>query len=432
MLGVVIAVMAFTPLVAQDLKMNGFAGEDKVVLFPEDDPFPTKFERVGTNDPNPDCVFHWSVISHPEGASYSFNNANVQQPLFTFNKATGIYVLEVTRVSKFGYQREYVSLEVKSEIELLVAISRKDCWSPGDPVRAEDFELTTNPPGYDDRVVVHPDDTRIKEDEWWYKDIRFRIHNPGDVEDKDCDVKGQIFIANLSIDDIFKKFDEASELWNSIKGARENYQKIKTYCRVIKGCKKKLEGFATIQKALNKITPPGSPYRPIDTTEINTVDMDINMQCCNNETVIFLAWDGGVTFYRGFEIDVPLWPGIPKMGFQLVGGLGAGVKTSVNYQISLPKYYECFRVHIPCEVYGVCSLGLKLMALADELLKVSATLSFGIHGESDIVFVPKIDWVFNGVYLDFDITVETVLIGFNKKWHPYKSDKIYLIEGEKQ
>lgn len=431
LLGVVMAAMAFTPLAAQNLEMNGFAGEDQTVLFPPDDPAEEKYIRLGTNDVQQNCVFHWEVISHPEDAVFSFSDANVQQPQFTFNKAVGDYMIEVTRVSSYGYQREYVLLEIKAEVELLLATSKKECWSPGDAVTEADFELVTNPRGYEDRIVVHPDDAVIGDDEWWYKDIRFRIHDPEGIMDQDCDETAQIFIANISRNEIFDKLEEAKELWNTMKDAKESFEKLKFYCKIIKRAKNKLDCLKGLQRVLNKISPPGAPFNDTIGFSIDTLEMDIKMQCCNDATAIFLNWNGGFNFYAGVkDINYPLWPGIPKLGLMLTGYFGAGAGVEVDYSIALPKYYECFEYHIPLNVFLEVGIGLKLMAFDDDLLKVEATFGAALHGDADLVVVPKPEYVFNGMYMDFSVDVEATFIGFNKQWHPYESEKYYILKGE--
>ena len=221
-------------------------------------------------------------------------------------------------------------------------------------------------------------------------------------------------------------------MWNKLKDAKENFDKLKYYCKTIKEARSKLDGLRDLQKVMDKISPPGAPFNDTIGFSIDTLDMDIKMQCCNDVTAIFLNWNGGFNFYAGIkDINQPLWPGIPKLGLMLTGYFGAGARVEVDYSIALPKYYECFEYHIPLEVFLEVGIGLKLMAFDDDLLSVAATVGAALHGEADLVVVPKPGYVFKGIYLDFGVDVEATFLGFNKQWHPYKSDKIYILEGEK-
>lgn len=201
LLGVVMAAMAFTPLAAQNLEMSGFAGKDQQIFFPPDEQGSTKSVRLGPERANPDCVFEWKVVESPQPYGFSLDNIHSQQPMFTFSDAPGDYIIEATRVSKYGYQREYVVITVYSEITLISAKARNDCFKAGDALRTEFFEFVTQPEGYDEYVFLHPDNEEVKPisggNPFERQEIKFQIHND-DGTVVDCATKGKI---NVIADD---------------------------------------------------------------------------------------------------------------------------------------------------------------------------------------------------------------------------------------
>lgn len=439
---VVLALAASAPAQAQTLKMSGFAGEDKRVTFAPDQDYITV--KLGTDDPNPDCEFFWEVIDEPENADYFLSGQNSSQPEFIFGKIDGQFLIEATRVSYYGYQREYVWVSASSNIHIATIKNIKNCYSTGETVSIADFEITTNPPGYESCIHVHPDDKEIGDLAFGTEEIRFQVRNlDGSVEDDDmtADITVVPEWASASTGDTLldlsnpvKDFKERyiESYVNSVKEKKEAFNKLRSYVRIIRGCDKKLEGLKTLQKALNRMTPPGAPFKTKDTIEIDFSNLGLNMECCEDDAALFVSWNGGINFYAGFEMNVQLWPPIPKLGLSLVGGAGAGVKASVEAKVSFPKYQSCYSLHLPFEIYGDCSLGLRLSAFDPDLLSFTGMVTVEVHGESDFTIIPQVDMVFNGLYATMGVNVSATFIGFNKEIYSHEWPKFYFIDGEEE
>lgn len=190
------ALLAAGSLTGQDLPMNGFAGKDQQVLFPPNNHTGIQTVTLGADVVSSnDCVFNWRVVSSPEPPTYSFNDAHSQRPVFSFGNVPGEYVIEATRVSKYGYQREYVCITVYSDIVLISGKAKYNCFRPGDALHEEDFEFVTRPEGYNDRVRIHPDYAIVKEIDHGYlcdnQEVVFQIeYDDGSIVD--CSNKGKI------------------------------------------------------------------------------------------------------------------------------------------------------------------------------------------------------------------------------------------------
>lgn len=426
----VMAMLAITPLVAQNPMMSGFAGDDKELLFPFGGENPEESILIGTTDPHSEhCVFHWRVVSTPPGGTGRFSDSGRENPVFYVNSRAGEYLLEVTRVSSYGYQVEYMTVTVKNNIDLLCVTSKKECWNPGDPILEENFDFITSPPGFGKYVHINPETQEIGDDEKLFKKVKFKIWEPGQ-EPRDSDITEIIFIGGFSTKDLFEEYDSAMELLEAVDNLEDNYKKLKLYMDMIKGSNKKLFALKNVQQMVNMLTPPTSPVTFDHKMEMDTMDMDIKVDCCNDETAVFLEWNGGITFEAGVTLDIPIWPGVPKVGLMLVGEAAVGAKVECHTQIALPKYYECYELKIPVEIYGRFGIGLKVMALDEDLLSVKAVLSMTIHGSSEYLLSPKREMKFNGVYADGDFTVEGSFIGFSTELYKFEFPKYYLIDGE--
>lgn len=430
---VVLALAASAPAQAQTLKMSGFAGEDKEVAFVNED---WTIVSLGTDDPNPDCEFFWQVLDAPEGAIYNIIDANTSQPRLALKKTNGRVLVEATRVSKYGYQREYVWVTVTSKIHIVSIENNKYCYTADETVEIGDFEIETSPKGFSNRVDVYEGD---KEFDFWdfgAEDVRFHVKHLDDTEEED-EMTAEVFLvpdwAKLGGDldalkDTINKAKVIEKIQDKKKELTGPFRKLGGYVLLIKRADKKLEQLKRLLYYLRNVSPPGAPIEPVDTIS-KEFEISLDLECCNDKPVIFANFNGSIDFYAGVEINMPLYPPYPKLGLQLVGEAGAGAKVAAELKASLPEYSDCFVGSIPFDVYGKCALGLKLMAFSDDILSAKASIWAEIHGESEATIVPELDFQFKGVYSQAGIKVEATFIGFNKEFVDEKFPKIYLIEG---
>lgn len=332
----VTALLVVGPLAGQDLKMNGFAGEDQCVYFVYSSENPYKEVTLGSNDPgttDANCVFSWKVISSPEGAHYEFVDGHSNRPklrIFT----GGDYIVEATRVSKYGYQTETVCVTTKNEVILVSAISNKDCWENGDDVNPSHFELITDPPGFDYLVEVHPEDRIIGGVTNWYGDeeVRFRIRKPDDDTYQDCDVTANIFVSYGTLIDLSTNVTglDGPKLPSNLKTMKTLYQSIQNSQKLVN----KFDGLFDL--IMSCTDPNSSPIHPIKKADFN-MDMAINMSCCEMDdgqihSNAYFQMGGSLDLFAGVELRVPIFPPNPKFGLFLIGSAGFGVKADGVFQ----------------------------------------------------------------------------------------------------
>lgn len=159
---VLLAVLFAGRVEAQDLKPYGFAGKDKAIYVSS-----SGVTSVRLGDENAQgaiyCTYRWDVIEQPEGSSFDFPlDKRFQSNPLILLEIPGKYLFQVARASKYGIQRELVTVDLCSTITLSSAIAKDNCYHPGELVRIEDFQVTTYPEGFEDRVSVHPDDQMVK------------------------------------------------------------------------------------------------------------------------------------------------------------------------------------------------------------------------------------------------------------------------------
>lgn len=421
---VLIAGLAVLPASAQhEIIKEGFAGEDHSILFSKDDPATSKTIELGSWSYQPDCVFYWHVISSPDDAVYSFDYDNAQRPNFTYNKAEGDYVIECTRVSKYGYQREYLQLSILSEIELEDVKTLKACYSINDEVKLEDFRFTTRPEGYEHLIQIEDDDKIVGRNQNAFGDEEVHFYTIlEDGEKQKFETTGQIYVSTGDWLDL-------SITNENLKNLPSNYAVLKQYYEMIKNSDKKFEKVKNIANFLKCAVPPQTPLTTDHKIDINRGIMRINMSCCNDKPTAYFKWTGGVDAWAALQLNVPLWPGIPKTGLSLVGELKAGVKADINVMIATREFLDCFRLNIPIDAYGRVAIGLQVGFLDPDLVSLTGVVYGEVHGGGYFNVIPLgID--FSGIYITGGIQVTGCLLGFNHQFVDLSFGRYYFMDAK--
>ncbi len=407
--------LAVLPSLAQGPIKTGFAGDDINVLL-EPTPGNTVKVYLGKGDNAPNCLYKWKVYSSPPSSSVSINNTDVPCPQVTIG-TIGEYVFEETRVSIYGYQREYVKVNVCDEVNLMTAVCKKDCFEREDLVLIENFDIKTMPEGFEYLVRIHPDDAEVGANEFGYTDIRFQIRK-SDGSYQDCEEEGEIWVAPGDWGDF-------SIEMGKIKDVKDEWKKIKRYKNQIMNADKKFEKFKNIALFVREFTGPVAPIEPDHHVEFN-LGASIRNACCDDESRWYLSVQGNFDCYAGFKVNVPLWPGVPKCGLLLTGGAGIGCAANPDLQLG---FNSCCNLSFTADAYGKIQLGLTLAALDPDILSVTPSIGAEVHGETEFsINPPKIS--FNGLYVQGGFKVDIVFIGFNKELVSFKTDPLYIIDGE--
>ena len=106
------------------------------------------------DDTDPDVQYEWKLVKvNKEHYQCSFSPGwpNTRMPVATLDY--GLWLFQVTRASKYGIQTENVVVNVSNDIK--VKAKPKDgrcCWSNGEEIKLSQFDITTEPPGYENLV----------------------------------------------------------------------------------------------------------------------------------------------------------------------------------------------------------------------------------------------------------------------------------------
>ena len=199
----------------------------------------------------------------------------------------------------------------------------------------------------------------------------------------------------------------------------ENLDKIKKVKDVILNSKSKAEKFLEIMELVRKFTPPTAPIEPEFRADIVFPTLCVNMSCCerqfNKIPVCFLKCAGGLDFYAGVSIRLPLFPPIPKFGLDLVGTIGVGVGATGEWNLSDSKYADCFNASIEFEARGGVTIGAQAVLFDPDVCTVDAHFYGELKGSSKVTVSPKCEFSFEGLTLSAGFSASVTFIGFNKE-----------------
>lgn len=151
----------------KDIPVYGFAGEDHTVLNPSHEPRDVYLglDEIYDND---DSYYEWSLTSAPNDyeepyygtISTMINGGNVHvHRLKAVISVPGEYIFQCVRLSKFGYQKDYVVITVTdfAVIKSITNRNKQECWLEGDTITIDQFDITTDPPGVSDLISLAED-----------------------------------------------------------------------------------------------------------------------------------------------------------------------------------------------------------------------------------------------------------------------------------
>ena len=129
-----------------------FAGEDKYAFF--DKTVGRVDVKLGKTDTNDDVYYRWEVYGQSEDGSCFIDNELLSNPTVSIF-APGEYVFQCTKVSKYGYKKEYVVVNATSRIDILdVEPKSSECFIHGSTLTRDNFEIVTQPSDCEEYVEI--------------------------------------------------------------------------------------------------------------------------------------------------------------------------------------------------------------------------------------------------------------------------------------
>ena len=332
--------LAFLLLLCVTAKAQ-WAGEDKEVLREPDN---SQTVVIGAADGSSDKCYEWSgphIVSDPHQATITVNPQSSEES----------YV--VTRTSSCGVEQDQVKVKVLDSVSIVSVTPLKDCYNSGDNLALSDFEIKTNPDGYQSMVQFTP--TRVtnyagESDE--QQTITFSLTYQGHTSTKDASVN--VFNEDLgtstckSVD--FNKF-------------LEDFKKINAMVEKAQGLADKLN---TLSKDFNPCDP--------DFHLVVSLPQGSDVHaCCEGKEI------------NGFRVDLPVIDAnmgidcyIPtSLSIPHVGGLEIHVGAAIGVRLgplSFKFKRECSDITIPIGLYANIAGGARVFLGDPDFLSAELNL----------------------------------------------------------
>ena len=334
-------------------------------------------EAPGANDD--EVQYYWELVRKDENTNAFFPDENTRKkPITTAQISSeaglGDFVFCCSRVSKYGYQKEFVTITLKNTIDVIIT-PKNDCWSHGDQIKIDQFDIITTPKDLESHVDLDADSREAV-------NVAGPIHDTQElhfISDEPSRFPLNESNTNVTI--------------NVIRTSDFGGFHVDIPTKVGKMCKALKEG-SDIKNKLEKVkkfTEPLKKFGPVDFSPVFNGDVDFvgGIECCQGGQAKFINFSGGFTAGVHFEIDAPL-PPCPAIHFY--AGLDASVSVNL-FQIRWNYQKRCSECNcggvsfIPFTLQGELYGGVSLAAVSKDLLSVSGEVAGGISWGGKIFFV---------------------------------------------
>lgn len=406
-----LALTAFTMQAKAQLLEHGFGAEDNnyisVLLRPGD---PLKNVTLGNPDENDeDAQYHWKLVkSTPPDASHYFDDGweTKQCPVVYLNH--GKWLFQVTRASKYGLQMENVIVDVSNSIK--VTAEPKDdrcCWSAGETIKMDQFDIKTEPPGYESYVDLHENCRLAVKDDLFSETEQEITFVP--VESCDYYVFGQTTIKVINSD--MEDNNYSLGVGRDLMEIKKKLDKLKT----INEAKKRIATLEDLVKPVKKVSPFEFSVEVGGST-----DFGIGKQCCCGKDYGFLQGNASVGIEASASVKIPS----PYPAIKIKLGIFAGVSLEVEdarFSTALMDCIDCnFSYLMPYSVSGGISLEVAWEPV-DDILEVSATGSGVCSWDLKFDFQKK-DYVESNhdFYITVKVKAKAVFAYYEYTWNYFE------------
>ncbi|MBO4656137.1 MAG: hypothetical protein J5644_11385 [Bacteroidales bacterium] len=322
-----------------------FAGEDKEVMALPDS---SQTVEIGLPGSTSEYCYEWTgddIKTDPH------------QPVVTVNPKKASNTYRVKRTGACGVEEDEVIVTLKDSVGIVSVKPKKKCYNAGDAIPIEDFEIVTEPTGYES-MVTHTPTTAKNKFEWIgtedTQDITFTLNYNGHISTKVVTVK-------VFNDDLAASHGQSLALGELI----SEFQKVKNVV-------KKGEKVANKLNSLSSAVSPCKPQADLDIDFPNGVSL---RSCCNDKEVDGFAINfGSIALGMSVSCDFPTTLSIPILGAGLYITFSMGYGAYVGPANLKYLGEECTTLTIPLGFYANISGGLKLKVPDEDILSASINL----------------------------------------------------------
>ena len=304
-----------------------WAGEDKEVLR---EPNNSQMVTIGVADGSADKCYEWTGPNIRSDAHQATIRVNPQA-------AEETYI--VKRTSSCGVEEDQVVVKVTDSIGLVSVTPRKDCYNTGDAISLQDFEIVTNPAGYESLVQFTP----------------AQVYNTAGASEE-----RQTITFSLTYNEHTTTKTATVNVFNEDLGLSQgqsvDFHKMISELEKVKKMVEKAKG---VSDKLNSLASGISPCEPDFHLVFNLPQCTDIHVCCNGKEVDGYKFDmPSIDAFLSVDCYIPTNLKIPH-----VGGLDIHVGGAVGVRLGPLSYTykrECSNITLPLSLYGNLSGGARV------------------------------------------------------------------------
>lgn len=335
--------------------------------------------------PNNSQTVTLSVTNASPKACYKWTGPNIQgdanQPSVTANPQQPQQSYVCQRISAEGVEEDEVIVKVFDSVQIVSVTPKKKCYAMGDDVVTSDFDIVTEPTGYENQVTVTPAflggaslsyTNSLQNSDGTLKSIlTFSLT----VNNHTSTKKAEIVVIDP---DMGLSPSLGCDIQTFVKNCKKIEELEKEVETTVKNMKKSVEAGNSALAGCVSLSPP----------EFSCGSFDISLfkwQCCNGvrSQVVPITW-GGLTCQAGVSITVPFpIAALPGISFYLNAESKVNVGlTGCSFVLSHNK--DCANTELTLGITATISGSAGICALSPSI--ISAQLGLEGQGSSSILW----------------------------------------------
>ena len=362
-----------------------WAGEDKEVLKAPDN---SQTVTIGVADGSSDKCYEWT------GPNI---RSDAHRATVVVNPQTAEETYVVKRTSACGVEEDQVVVRMKDSIALVSVTPKKDCYNTGDAVSVSEFEIVTDPAGFESLVQLRT--TNV-------------YNTAGASEER------QTLTFELTYNEHTSTKTATVNVFNEDLGLSEGQSvDFKDFISNLKKVNAMVEKAKGLTNKLNSLAKGVSPCSPDFHLVVNLPQCTDIHACCNGKEV-----DGykvnlpSIDAYLGVDCYIPTTLKIP-----VVGGVDIHVGAAIGVTLgplSFTYKRECSNITLPLGLYANISGGVRVSLFDPDFL--SGELNLVGTGSTQLVWTvgQSIQW--HPLNVDLKIVGKVTVVSFYTKEIDYQ------------